>query len=94
MVVQQQELEEGRREVAPLTRGIRAPVDSAVGEADPRIVLGDEHPVLLDRVDRERLPGLLPERAVLIDLDVHLPVADELGPTPVSGDLNGTGPVR
>ena len=58
MVVQQHELEEGRREVAPLAPAVPAPVDAAVIEADPGVVLGDEDPVLVDRIDRDRFPDL------------------------------------
>src|SRR5205085_1994694 len=56
--------------VAPAQSPVERPVVAAVVEADARVVLAGHHIAEVPRVDRDRLLGLTPQGAVLVDADV------------------------
>ena len=77
MSVEERELPERRRLIAPLQSAVGAPVDAAVVEADARVVLGNEDPVRVVGSTRE-VARLRAEGAVLVHAAVRLTAAREL----------------
>jgi hypothetical protein len=58
LVVEERDLEERRRLIAPLRTAVEGPPDSAVVEADTGVVLPDEDVARVERIDGDLLAGL------------------------------------